>query len=253
MERIEKKLNIFEEVRKHFTNLDPLTVTTSKEIYEKLVTKIDDLKYHTLREYIQRMAFGSPTSIRRNAKKFYSIYLNIPEIRDATGRPDVYLSLPGIERKYFVIMSKENIKHAQEAVYDKIGVKTAKFWVHRAQLNVGVSDKIKKKVRYRDNDKCRICRAITNAYRDANMPSPNHLNQGRHQVSHIIERRAIFWHLIEDINKNYKSIFCDKAVEEIETRIEQNKLYSGEEYLVYLCTRHDKIVQDVIKNNQLLK
>ncbi len=87
---------ISEEVRQHFKSMAPLTATTSNTVYESLATKIPHLKHHTLREAIQRMSFGSPTSERRNTQKFFAIYLEIPDLPGAIGRSALYLSLPGI-------------------------------------------------------------------------------------------------------------------------------------------------------------
>jgi hypothetical protein len=120
-----------------------------------------------------------------------------------------------------------------------------KFWVQRAQLNVGVSENVKDEVRIRDENKCRICAAIERAYvRAGNSPPLDlHTKKVKREVSHIISRASIFWHVLEDVDKRHESIFCDEAVEEIETRIAQNGMYSESAYLAYLCKPHDRIIE----------
>jgi hypothetical protein len=81
MERNKSKPNYSGEVRQYFRQLPPLTVITSREVYDSPALRFPDLKNHTVREAVQRVSFGSPTTKRRNTKKFYSIYLEIPEIK----------------------------------------------------------------------------------------------------------------------------------------------------------------------------
>jgi hypothetical protein len=200
---------------------------------------------------VQRVSFNAPLAERERTAKLYAIYLDIPEMEMAIGKSDIYLTLPGIEREYIERMPKEYIKSAQRRLYVKYGERTVKFWVQRAQLNVGVSESVKDEVKIRDENKCRICSAIERAYVRAgnSPPSDLHAKKVKREVSHIISRASIFWHILEDVGEKHESIFCDEAVEELETRIAQNGMYSESAYLAYLCKPHDRIIEDTFRGN----
>lgn len=240
-------MNKTQEIRNYLARIDPLSVTTSKDVFKFLAPMISDLKYHSVREAIQRMSFGSPTSKRHNTDILYAIYLELSELKDATGKSDVYLALPGIERSFIEKMSSGKIERIQQQLYDHYGEATIKFWVHRAQLNSGVSQKVKDKVKQRDGGQCRICTAVENAYISASLAPPDETHTGKLEVSHIISRRSIFWQLLESVDHKHSTIFSDPAVIELTGHIKQNNLFSQAEYLVYLCKRHDGIVQKVLK------
>lgn len=239
--------NISEEVREYLKSLAPLTPITSKDVYESLAAKVPNLKYHTLREAIQRVSLGSPTSERRKAKQFFAVYLEIPELLIATGKSDIYLSLPGIEREYVERMASNETKRIQEEFNKQYGRETISFWVKRSQLNVGVSEIIKKEVKKRDKDKCRLCEAIEKIFINERKTAPKHLHSQKPMVCHIISRSSIFWHILKSVNENHHTIFCDAAVMELKEEVKQNHLFSQSGFLAFLCKTHDQIVQNVVE------
>jgi hypothetical protein len=242
-------INTSEEVRNYLASKPPLTVVTPREIYDYLISNIPNIRYSSIRTFVQRVSFNAPLAERERTVKLYAIYLDIPEMEIAVGKPDLYLTLPGIEREYIDRMPNEYIESAQRGLYVKYGERTVKFWVQRAQLNVGVSKSVKDEVRRRDKNKCRICTAIERAYVRAGNPPPSdlHTKEVKREVSHIISRASIFWHILEDIDEKHGNIFCDEAVEELETRIAQNGMYSEAAYLAFLCKPHDSIIEGTFK------
>lgn len=239
--------NISEEVREYFKNLAPLTPITSKDVYKSLAAKIPNLKYHTLREAIQRLSLGSPTSERRKTKQFFAVYIEIPELRMATGKSDIYLSFPGIEREYVERMASDETKCIQEEFNKQYGKETISFWVKRSQLNVGVSETVKKEVKGRDKNKCRLCEAIEQIFINERKSPPIHLHSQKPTVCHIISRSSIFWHILKSVNEKHHTIFYDIAVKELKEKVKQNHLFSQSEFLAFLCKTHDQIVQNAVE------
>lgn len=241
-------MSITEEIKQHLSNLPTLTVTTSNEVFQAVSSKLTNPNYGTVREALQKLSFGSPTSERRNTQKFFALYLGLQELNEITKRKsDVYLSVPGIEKDYVQRMSSNEVKRIQSTFDSAYGSQTISFWVKRSQLNAGVSETVKDKVRVRDNYKCRICTTIENIFVGAGRGLPSHIHKHHPKVCHIISRRSIFWHILNELNQKHKTIFCDDAVTELKQKVKQNHLFSRAEFLVYLCKLHDDIVQDALK------
>jgi hypothetical protein len=156
------KVTVIDQIRQLLAQRRPLSITSTREIFTSLLAHNAGLLNHTVREAVQKISLGSPTAKRRNTQIYFAIYLTIPEMKDALGRDDIILTLPGIEKKFIEHMSSDyvtNVKKKLSPDYDKEAIE---YWVQSAQLRSVdvITAKEKKAVIFRDGGKCRICSAI---------------------------------------------------------------------------------------------
>ncbi len=264
-----KRLSITGTVRGFLGSKRALTVVTCREIYENVKQTIPGVLYHSVREAVQRVSLGSKTAQRRNTRRFHAIYLHLPEIRAVKGFDDAYFTLPepGIERAYFENMDNLRIKQIQDELASVYGKETILYWGNAAQYRSVdlVSPEVAKRVKQRHNKRCVICTALATQFEKVNKPIPESLQTGqRLTLCHIISRQSLFWSALLEMHQslflNNISIFSDEGVKELRKRLTMPatdlftekpsllaRLHSSDEFIVYLCNRHDKIVQDAIK------
>ncbi len=144
-------------------------------------------------------------------------------------------------------MSSGEIERTQSIINAKYGRQTVSFWIKRSQLNAGVSETVRKKVKARDNHKCRICAAIERIFIESGREPPSNLYSCNDTVCHIISRRSIFWHILKSLDEKYDTVFCDEAVNELKTKMKEHHLFSQAEYLAYLCKTLDRVIQDALE------
>ena len=227
-----------------------------------------EILFTTVQVIVQRLALGTKQSARENTKRFFAIYLHLDEIRDVEGFDNAYFTLPmpGIDRKYFEAMDETQNLHIQGELAAIYGQETIRYWGSAAQRRSVdfVSPVVQKRVRQRHNNRCVICTALAERYKQVNKPVPESLlADSNPTLCHIISRKSLFWQALHEIHQSLllsnTSIFFDKGVQELRARLSMPtksspdvptilaRLHSSDEFIVYLCTRHDKIVQDAIR------
>lgn len=268
MQSMGKRPSITGAIRNFLGSQPALTVVTCREIYFAVQQKIPGVLYHTVREAVQRVALGSKNARRRNTRCFYAIYLHLPEIRTVEIFDDAYFTLPepGIDKPYFENMGNPRIKQIQDELAAVYGKETIRYWGNAAQYRSVdfISPGVAKLVKQRHNKRCIICSALAARYVNANKPIPESLQAGPSlTLCHIISRQSLFWQALLEMHQSLFqgniSIFTDEGVKELRRKLTMPakestekptllaRLHSSDEFIVYLCGRHDKIVQSAIK------
>lgn len=246
-------MTLISDVRQYLSSLPPLSVTTSRRIYEAVQVSNPNSNYDYLRAAVQRIALGSSRLDGQRTRTVHAIYLELEEMRYANLRENVYLSLNGVEREFIENMTSGYIKSIKSRLGRTYGSNEAiRYWVQSTQLNS--MSRIKKRekdlVKQRENDRCRVCTAIEDVFTQSggNIPSQvaQNLNKGKLKVCHIVSRSSIFWHLLAKVDDEHLNIFTDGGVQRFKFLLENNSLHSSSSYMALLCHKHDRVVQSAL-------
>lgn len=253
-------LTIVDEIRDYLKSQEPLTSTSTRAIYDHLLTKNDQPLYHTVREAVQKVSLGSKTSQRKNTQMFYAMYLTVEELDYVAQRRDIILTLPGVHKDFIRFMAADHIKSVKKRFSEVYGKETVSYWISSTQLYSMALIKAaqKKAVVDRDNGRCRICRYVEGIFESEKVTLPDSLGwifrpTEKPRVCHIISRSGLFWYELERVRFHYGlDIFSGDGVLMFKELLANNPMQSNAAYMVYLCRKHDNLVQQVLKDSSRL-
>ena len=249
-----RNMNKTDQIRSILSGLEPLTVTSTRQIHDEMSPSNPGLHYHTVREAVQKVSLGSKTAERRKTPNFFAVYLTLPELNAAGRKEDIILSLPGIKRVFIRYMAQSEIEAMKSSLSAHYSPEVIGYWVRSAQLRSVdvITAKHKKEVIARDKGRCRLCKHIETVFAQSGVGIPNSLNwitqpPMKPTICHIISRRAVFWYLLKEIHETDKlDIFSRQGVVEFTARLRSDELHSSPKNMVYLCQKHDRLVQQAL-------
>lgn len=250
-------LTVADQVRQHLKSQEPLTPTSTRAIHDTLVAENGQPLYHTLREAVQKVSLGSKTSERRNTQTFFAVYLTLAELENVDRQGSLILTLPGVHRDFVRFMATRHIESVKERFAAVYGAETVSYWLSSTQLYSGALIKAsqKKAVVNRDGGRCRVCSYVESAFKRRGVAVPANLSwlfapPEKPRICHIISRRALFWFELERVRFSYNlDIFSKEGVVMLRDALANNPMHSDPAYMVFLCRRHDNLLQRALKES----
>jgi hypothetical protein len=229
--------NISEDVRIYLSELAPLTVVTLDRLYEMAD---DEEKRAAVRTALYRHAIGTPVAERHTPSSYYAIRLPI-QYSEHHPEEEIFLSLPGIPREQILLDTPSNqaIEEIILRLKNKYGPETMDYWGDAAQYRtVDQARPAMRRARKRDRTCC-LCQVADEFRRKVGLPP---LGSRRVRASHIVSRKAIFWTIVDKIDREGYSVFSDEGVIRLKESLMAEPLHSDERFIILLCNEHDKLL-----------
>lgn len=243
-----KSINISKKVQEYLQQKPPLTVIDLDELYRSVATS--NPERDRARAALYHKAAGNPVSARNNPSAYYAIRLSITY--SDTDSKDIFLSLPGIPRTRILqdIASSGTIETIISQLKHKYGAATINYWGNVAQYRtVTQARKGMDTAKGRDRGVCRLCDVVNKLRKDARLPS---IKPKAIQASHIVSRRASFWTVLDSVEKAGYNIFSDDGVAHIKQGLKEDRFHNDEQFIITLCSEHDKLLLESLRKSALL-
>ena len=242
-----RPIPIARKVREFLISKPPLSIVKLDDLYRSVA--INERERHAARAALYHQAAGTSVSERNKPAKYYAVRLPIKYSDNDV--EDVFLSLPGIPRDRILhdVSSTKTISQIIAQLKAKYGGTTVEYWCKAAQYRtVDFARPGMKKAVERDQRTCHLCK-VTNAFRQragfaSKKPKPV-------RACHIISRKAIFWTILEEIDKAGYSIFSNSGVTLIQQKLKDEPLHSDEQFIIALCSEHDSILLDALRTSSM--
>lgn len=246
MKTIDKMID---NIRQYLANLPPLSITSTRRIYNVLKEENPNINCDYLRAAVQRVSLGSTRADSKGTKVCYAIFLKLEEMKQENLKDTIYLSLSGIKKSFINNMSSDYVKSIKDKLSCSYGSQAIRYWVQSTQLNSmdQINSREKKIVRQRENGECRICVGIKEMFAQANKSLPLNLNQGKLKVCHIVSRSSVFWYLLERVHDEGLNIFSDEGIIRFRSLLKSDPLHGNAKFMILLCHKHDVVVQNSLK------
>jgi hypothetical protein len=213
-------------IRDYLENKRPLTHVTLEDLYSQVLPE----QSNSVRAALYGLSVGTPVSQRNRPSKYYAIRLKLD------GK-EVFFSLPGVSNQELMTdqISQKNTDQIINRLRTKYGKETIDYWGKAAQKrSVDQAASGMRKAKKRDDKACQLCTILGKS------------TQQPVSACHIVSRKTVFWAVLDEIDKFKGNIFSDDAVLSLKVKLKNNNIHSNSQYILTLCSEHDKIVQDAL-------
>lgn len=233
--------NISQAVREFLGAKPPLSVVHLKEIYEAT----NGLNHAAVRAALYHQAAGSPVARRDPPSNYYAIFLPVQYTNIQT--EDIFLSLPGIPRHRILqdVPSTGSIQQIVDRLRTKYGVDTIEYWAYAAQYRTVDQARPSMRRAVARDGTCRLCRIVNDLRETVGLTA---LAPKPIRASHIVSRKAIFWTILDEVDQQEGNIFTDSSVILIKQKLRDEPLHSDEQFIIALCTEHDKLLLSSLRS-----